>query len=199
MKQLFKIYLLIFAMIFLPTISVAASQSAIDATVFTTPRAIIPFKLTDNQGNTFTNKNLQGHWTFLFFGFTHCPMICPTTMALLNKVYTKLKTLNKASNVNVVLVSIDPQRDTVQRLNQYVHTFNKHFIGLTGSKAEIDKLSQQLGIVAMRIPGKTKAQNDYDINHSGAILLVAPSGKLIALFSMPHKADNIVADFLKIR
>lgn len=167
----------------------------INATVFSKPREVKPFRLLDNTGNDFTNSALKKHWTFLFFGFTNCGYVCPTTMAILNQVYQKLEQEHKSQEIKIVLVTIDPERDDVAKMNTYVHSFNKNFMGVTGNKKELDQLSQQLGILAMKIPGKTNPKKDYSINHTGAILLLDPEGELYASFGMPHNAEQIVHDF----
>ncbi len=196
-----KLITLLFTALLACSISSAFAKSASDvnALVFSTPRTIAPFNLMDNHHHHFSNKNFANHWTFMFFGFTHCGYICPTTMAVLKKVYANLEKTDMANNVNVILVSIDPKRDSIKRLNHYVTGFNKNFIGLTGKPEAIKAMTKKLGIMAMKVPGKTGKAHDYDITHSGSILLVDPTGHLYALFSMPHKAESIISDFTTIK
>ncbi len=175
------------------------NQQLTTGTAFYQPRAISQFKLIDNKGLPFTNANLNGHWTFFFFGFINCPHICPMTMAELSKVYKTLKQKN-VPEPQFVLVTIDPARDSVQRLNTYVTAFNKHFIGATGDQKELDKLTKNMNVLYMKVkPKESAAAANYDIDHSGTIMLINPQGKLAGIFSMPHEGAKIATDFIKIR
>ena len=170
----------------------------LSATVLDSARPVTPFSLTDQSGKEFTNKNLEGKWTMMFFGFTHCPAICPTTMAELNKFYLKLK--QESDNAQVVFVTIDPERDDIARLKEYVNSFNSHFIGLTGKPDRLKTLSRELGIMTMEVPKQVPNQaTNYNIDHSGTILLINPKAQLHAIFSMPHDGDSMADDFQVIR
>ncbi|MEM1243957.1 MAG: SCO family protein [Pseudomonadota bacterium] len=164
-----------------------------NATVFPQPRAIAAFKLTDDLGQPFTNVNLEGHWTWMFFGFTNCPHICPTTMYELKKAYNLIAD-EKLAQPQIVFISIDPERDTTSRIHQYVTGFNKNFIGATGSKTALAKLTDDLKILYL----KTNQSKNYDIDHSGAIMLFNPQGRLTAIFSMPHDAVAMAQDYMTI-
>lgn len=171
----------------------------VSGTLLPQPRAISAFDLTDNNGKPFTNASLKNHWTFVFFGFTNCPHICPTTMAELNKMYNSLKTDNLSAMPQVVMISVDPERDTVKRMNTYVKSFNTAFIGATGSEQQISAMTKQLGIAYMKVQSKKdKLQTNYDIDHSGTVMLFNPQGDLVAFFSMPHDAIKIAQDFTSI-
>jgi protein SCO1/2 len=175
----------------------AAPQTQMSGTILPTPRALNAFTLTDDHNQPFTNQNLMGHWTFLFFGFTNCAHMCPMTMTTLKDMYGDLKQA-KQSLPQVVLISIDPQRDTVQRLHQFVTAFDPAFQGARGSEAQIEALSQELSILYMKVKaaGQTQQQaQDYQIDHSGTLLLINPKGQLYAIFSMPHDAKQIAKDF----
>ena len=162
--------------------------------ILPTPRSIDPFNLVRENGNAFTQKNLYQHWTLMFFGFTNCPHICPTTMAELAKMYQSLNRRNFKPLPQVIMVSVDPVRDNIKRLADYVRGFNNQFIGLTGRKTQIARLARQLGIVFMR--SNLNNKKNYDIDHSGAIAVFAPDGKVHAFFSMPHNADVLVHDYM---
>lgn len=173
------------------------AQNMQTATVLPHGRDIADFALTDNKDQTYTNKNLLGHWTMFFFGFTNCGHICPTTMAELKGMDSLLQK-EKIKVPQVVLVSVDPKRDTVKRLNAYVTGYNPSFMGLTGSQAKIDALAKDMNVLYLKIKPK-KGEKNYDIDHSGTILLINPQGKLAALFSMPHKAKAMAHDFALIQ
>lgn len=170
----------------------------VSATVLTPPKLIKAFDLKDSDGASFTNKNLKGHWTFLFFGFTRCGYVCPTSMATLKQAYEKLEQNKAVPKPQVVFVSIDPERDDLQRIHRYVTSFNQDFKGATGSQLALSQLTSQLGILSMKIVRKGQPTGSYDIDHSGSILLVNPEGDLRAVFSMPHSADNIAKDYVRL-
>lgn len=167
---------------------------ASDYTLYSPAADITPFQLTDSNGRAFTNLSLQGHWTFIYFGYTNCTTICATTMQLLNNVYQKL--LQQAQNQmpNVVMITVDPDNDTPSRLHDYVTAFNPHFQGATGTKDQIQQLASTLNIVYTKV----KTNGSFTFDHSGMILLVDPSGRLIAVFSPPLDANSIAQDYQNI-
>lgn len=163
----------------------------LSCTILKNPRPLSAFKLTDINNQPATAKSLQGRWTFLFFGFTRCHMICPTTMAELAKMFKVLNDNEVKQLPRVVMVSIDPRSDVPQVLKTYVQSFNRDFTGLTGNKTEIQHLTKQLGIAVL------KAKNDQ-FDHSGTIVLLNPKGEVFAFFSMPHQAKTMAADYQTI-
>lgn len=163
-------------------------------TVFSPSLDIASFNLTDTNGRAFDNAALQDHWTFLFFGFTNCPSICPTTMATLNQMYQILLNDKQNPMPRVVMVSIDPDNDTPVRLQQYVSSFNPNFVGAIGSKEDIDQLTSSLNIVYTKVQTSENPQG-YTIDHSGAVLLIDPTGRLISIFSPPLDAATMANDF----
>lgn len=168
------------------------------ATVLQIPRAINPFTLVDTHGKLFKNPDLNGHWTLMFFGFTRCATICPATMATLKQVYEKVAA-DKNTLPKVVFISIDPARDNLSRIQQFVTAFNPSFTGITGSKAQIDQLAEELGVLYLKMaPASAKNDQDYQIDHSGTILLFDPKGQFCAVFSMPHDAGAIARDYENI-
>lgn len=157
------------------------------------------FKLTDNHGKTFTVENLKGHWTMLFFGFTNCAMVCPTTMDALNKMYKILeKDLPADKLPQVVLVSVDPDRDTVERMDDYVNSFNKSFIGVRTEIEDTVKLEKQFHIAAAKMEVDGQGKNHYTVNHSAEILLINPDAKVQAYLSYPHTPETMVTDYKTI-
>lgn len=160
------------------------------------PQTISNFQLTDNKGKPFTKDNLKGHWNMVFFGFTNCGMVCPVTMAALNKmIHTLEKTLPANQLPQIVFISVDPERDTVQKMNDYVNSFNSHFIGLRGDMTETVRLEKELHIVAQKMQADGKGKNHYMINHSAEILLFNPNAELQAYFSYPHQPEQMVKDY----
>jgi protein SCO1/2 len=164
------------------------------ATVLTPPRAVGPFMLKNKAGKIFSQSDLLGHYSLLFFGYTRCPDICPTTLSTLNQVLQQLRSQG-ITLPQVVFISLDPARDDTPYLQEYVHYFNPLFKGVTGTPAQIDALTRDLGIAFMKVnangslyQGKDK---NYLVDHSGAVLLINQSGQLRAIFQMPHTSAQM--------
>lgn len=163
------------------------------------PRPLTPFTLTDHHGQTFDLARFKGAWTLLFFGYTHCPDVCPTTLATLSGVVKKIAAAGPAQTpLHVVFVSVDPERDTVQHLAEYVPYFNKDFLGVTGAPAQLDAFTAQLNIMHLR-NSPTTADGGYTVDHTASILLIDPQARFNAIFSAPHVATAIAQDFLSLR
>ncbi len=181
----------------------AAPLQLNSGTVLPHPKPISAFELTDHRGQPFTLDRLRGRWTFAFFGYTNCPDVCPTTLKLLDDVAEKLSGRpGVLDDAQFLFVSVDPQRDTLERLADYVTYFNQDFIGATGEPDAIRKLTQQLGLLYMRAEGSSEEPSDesYLIDHSASIVLLDRRGRMAALFSQfPHHAEAIARDYLKIR
>ncbi len=172
------------------------TPEGVSATVLPEARALPKFVLKDHHGKQFTNESLNGHWSFIFFGYTQCPDICPITLAILNQVEQLLKKDSHAELPKVIFISVDPDRDTPQALAEYVPYFNADFIGVSGDLESLQVLTKALGIVF----GKESdgGSDEYEVFHSARIMLLDPEARLKALFSSPHNANNIAADYLKI-
>lgn len=142
------------------------------------------FDLVDGSGKPFTQKNLIGKMNLLFFGFTFCPDICPQGLSTMGLVYNDLPE-DMHSNVQVIFVSVDPERDTPQVIKPYVEAFNENFIGLTGTKEQVKKAADAYLVYYAKDENATG--DDYLVSHSGYIYLMGPDGKYIKHFS--HKSD----------
>jgi protein SCO1/2 len=167
------------------------------ATVIPAPRTLTAFELQDHHGEPFSGQSLNGRWSFLVFGYTHCPDICPTALMMLSQVDERLKRDKVDADYQIVFVSVDPERDSRQRLAQYVPYFNPGFVGIRGGDSELQKLTAQLGIVYMKVQSG-RAEGDYLMDHSASILLIDPQGRYHAVFSAPHSAEAIAEDFKRI-
>lgn len=166
------------------------------ATLIDPARPLPPMAFTDQNGQPFGPEQLRGHWSILFFGFTHCPDVCPTTLALLAQVEKKLTDLPTEQRPHIVLVSVDPKRDTPERLAQYVKSFSPTFTGITtGDQAAVQEFALKMGVpVAIsEQPG-----GNYTVDHSAAIFVVDPNGALRALSSTPHEVPIIAEDYRSI-
>lgn len=199
MKQIFAIIVVVIVAILLGVWlsfrSFTPPQTeASDYTLYSPAADITPFQLTDSNGRKFTNLSLQGHWTFIYFGYTNCVSICPTTMQLLNNVYQKLLQQARNQMPAVIMVTVDPDNDTPKRMHDYVTAFNLHFQGVTGTKEQIQQLASTLNIVYTKV----KTNGGFTFDHTGMILLIDPSGRLTAAFSPPLNANNIAQDYQNI-
>lgn len=162
------------------------------------PRVLRDFALVDHQQRPFTLAQLQGRWTFMFFGYTHCPDICPTTLTTLSAVARNIAALpNPPTTPQFAFVSIDPERDTPELLAKYVPYFNPDFIGVTGSSDAIAAITKQLSVLYLKIDAPADVQN-YLMDHSAALLLIDPQGRLHALMSPPFDTAQMAQDFQKL-
>jgi len=158
-------------------------------TVLPKAKALKPFQLQTGTGEKFDLGSLKGKYSLLFFGYTSCPDVCPTTMFQLEKLYSILEKDGQQQNIQVVFVSIDPRRDTPDRLQKYVIAFNKKFIGATGQKEQVSNLAHQLGAsYDVEDDGKSK---DYSVSHTDVIFIIDPDAQFAAILTPPHQASRI--------
>jgi len=167
------------------------------AFVFDNPRMFKPFSLLNHQGESFKPENLKGKWSLVFFGFTHCPDICPTTMATLAKL---MKNLDESvvDDTQVVLVSVDPARDTVDVLSKYVPFFNPDFVGVTGDFIEIKRLATQLNVAFAKVVTNHE-RGEYTVDHGATIALINPRGDYHGFFKPPLDSARLKLTYLSIR
>lgn len=163
-------------------------SAKLQAIVFSPPRALQAFQL---EHASFSQANLLHHWTFLFFGFTHCSEVCPTTLTELKEVYQNLQA--SQPDLQVIFITLDPERDRKTRLEHYVTAFHKNFVGLGGTTAELQKLEQQFGVIA-----EHDAPGSSSLNHTSSIFLINPEGQWIAVFPHGLRAKQIQDDFQTI-
>lgn len=170
-------------------------QDELDATRFPQAREIASFSLIDHNNAVFDNSVLKDRWSFIFFGYTHCPDVCPTTLSVLNSVAQKLGDLDE--DIRFVFLSVDPERDTPEQLAQFVSYFNSDFIGVTGTPEGIEQITRQLGVLHIRAQPEEGASG-YLVDHSASVFLFDPDGRYHAVFSPPLSADAIAGDFRKM-
>jgi protein SCO1/2 len=167
-------------------------------TLFPDPKPLTAFALTDHQDRVFDLASLKGKWSFLFFGFTHCPDICPTTLAILARARDNIaKSAAGAEDIQIVFISVDPNRDTASKLKQYVTYFHAAFLGVTGDDAQIGNLAGQLG-AAYEVSIAPGMEN-YPVNHAAAVFLVDPQARYHAVFTPPLDAEVISTRFKVVR
>lgn len=157
--------------------------------ILPTPRDIAPFRLTDHTGEAFSNDAFLGQWTFIFFGFTHCPDICPTSMAVMGQVDREIAESPVAGTPFAgVLVSVDPERDTLDKLGPYATAFSPRFLGVTGAREALVELTQQVNVAFAKIPD---GEGGYTIDHTGHLVVMNPNGHFHGFIKLPHKAETI--------
>lgn len=165
--------------------------SPIQGVILSPARKIAIPALTKDDGSTFTQDDLAGHWSLLFFGYTHCPDVCPVTMGVAAQA-KKIALANDQDFPDVFFVSVDPDRDKVEMLAEYVQYFDKDFIGVTGDESLIKALTLQMSVVYMKM---SSSDTNYVIDHSSALLLLDPEGRLVAFMNPPHDPKTILKDF----
>jgi len=156
-------------------------------TVLRKPKNLQGFSLKDQEGKAFDLSRLRGKWSLLFFGYTNCPDICPTTLAILNQLHSRLgKKPKLLDDVQFVFISVDPGRDKILKLKEYVAYFNKDFIGVTGDEPQLLKLAKQMGAYyeVLNKGGK----NNYVVNHTAAVFITNKEGQYVGVMSPPHDA-----------
>ena len=167
-----------------------SSKSPEYSTVLTKPIKLDEFLLTADDDSTFSNQSLKDKWSLLFFGYTHCPDVCPLTLHQLAQANKELAD-KLDSTPSIIMVSVDPDRDTSKILKKYVSSFGKNVLGVTGKNEELDKLTSQLGIFY----NANKHEGDnYSVNHSAAVILINKNAEFHAVFSAPHSIEHFVSD-----
>jgi protein SCO1/2 len=174
--------------------------AAVDLTTgaFLTPsRARPDFSLIDPAGRNFGAANLRGHWSLMFFGYTNCPDFCPTTLTTLAAMNKRLRASPEAPvRPQVIFVSVDAKRDTPAQMAKYVPYFDPEFIGLTAAdQPGIEAVAKKLGVGVIIQPA---SDGNYTVDHSGAIFVVNPDGRLTAILTGPFRVDALQADFQRI-
>jgi protein SCO1/2 len=148
-----------------------------------------PFQLTDQTGQTVTEKNLLGKPTLIFFGFTHCPDVCPTELFEMSEV---LRAMGKdADRVNAYFVSVDPERDTAAAMKDYLSSFDPHLKGLTGDPQAVAKIIGEYRVYAKKVPLK---DGDYTMDHTALVYLMDRDGKFVAPFNLKQSPQQAAAD-----
>src|SRR4051812_42315803 len=156
----------------------------------TAPAAIGgPFQLTDQAGQTVTEKQMQGRPTLIFFGFTHCPDVCPTSLFEISEVLRALG--QDADRVNAYFISVDPERDTTNAMKDYLSSFDPHLKGLTGPPEDLAKVISEYRVYAKKVPLK---DGDYTMDHTALVYLMDRDGKFVAPFNLKRTPDEAATD-----
>ena len=164
--------------------------------VYDSPTGLETFSLIDDAGNEFTNEDLNGQWSLVFFGYTFCPDICPLTLASLKQFYELLGKHGENADIQVVMISVDPERDTQEVLSNYVKYFNTEFTGVTGDFAPIYTLARQMNITFNYV---AMDDENYLVNHNGEVMLIDPEGNNVGFFKPPYHPEQMRENFLAVK
>ena len=158
------------------------------------PMEIDRFELIDQKNEVFNNKSLEGSWTVLFFGYTNCPDVCPTTIYKLAEIKNELEEDLSSSSFNTVLVTLDPDRDSTDRLKEYIGYFDESMLGVTGTYENIQSFTSSLSVFYQRI----NKEEGYDFNHTASIFVFNKDGSLFATMSPANTIGELTQDFYTI-
>ena len=183
---------LLLARVLGPSKSVVTTERA---TVFDVPRSLPPLALVGLDGQPLAPQFLEGHWTLVFFGFTTCPDICPTTLATLTQFTKQLVDLPSAQRPRVLLITVDPERDDSARLSAYVRFFDPAFLGATGDVEGVGKAAAAFGVPFAKV---SLPDGGYTMDHGSGLFIVDPSGSIAAYSSAPHDATVLARDYRKV-
>ncbi|MGF1642371.1 MAG: SCO family protein [Thiotrichales bacterium] len=161
-------------------------------------RPVAEFALTDAQGAPFGNAELRGQWTYIFFGYTQCPDICPVTLQVMAEALRELERRQADREVQAVFVSVDPARDDNVKLKAYVEYFHPRMRGVSGDPEMLLRLTRPLGIIYNRTE-TPKDPDSYLVDHSAQVLVINPRGELAAVLPPPHDARLMAEDLLRLR
>jgi protein SCO1/2 len=175
----------------------AAAPAALATGAYIRPNRALPdFSLIDTRGQTFGLAQLRGHWSMMFFGYTNCPDFCPTTLTTLAALEKRLRAREAPVRPQVIFMSVDAKRDTPEQLAKYVPYFDPEFIGLTAaSQSDAEAVAAKLGVSVIITP---KPDGTYTVDHSGAIFVLSPEGKLAAVLTGPFALSDLESDFRRI-
>jgi protein SCO1 len=165
------------------------------ARMLATPRPLPAVPITDHMGARFDRDGFEGRWTLAFFGFTHCPDVCPATLQVLAAARGQLEDLPPSERPAVVMISVDPGRDTPERLAEYLPYFHPEFRGLNVAAEHLPELTRAFGAAYAYAPA---GEDSYSVDHTASLFLVDPAARVAAVFPTPHTADGIATDLRRI-
>ena len=175
---------LFFSSFLIPRPLTESERDELGLVLFDSPRPLEEFKMQNQYGQPVNLESLKGSWNVLFFAFTSCPDICPTTLSSISKAYSELKT-----PVRIILVTVDPDRDSLEILKNYLGSFNEDFIGYRGEFDETVRLAQQLNVAFGKIPGSQPGT--YTMDHNASLALVDSNGNYVGFIKSPQSSSNI--------
>jgi protein SCO1/2 len=175
---------LFFSSFLIPRPLSESERNELGLVLFDSPRPLYDFEMQDQNGEPVNLESLKGSWNLLFFAFTSCPDICPTTLSVVSKAYSELE-----MPVRIIMVTVDPDRDSFEILKNYLASFNEDFIGYRGEFDETVKLAQQLNVAFGKIPGSQPGT--YTMDHNASLALVDSGGNYVGFIKSPQSSSNI--------
>lgn len=167
--------------------------------LFPQPHALPPFNLQQSDGTPLIPGELKGHWTLVFLGFTHCPDVCPTTLAQLAQAQKQWAALPDASRPRVLFISVDPERDTPDRVGEYAHGFDKDTLAATADVPALETLARSMSLVFAKAPAPEGAPVDqYSVDHSTSLAVLDPQARMAGVIVAPLDPKAIAADMLAL-
>ncbi len=161
------------------------------------PRELPAFGLQQSDRTQLIPGELRGHWTLVFIGFTFCPDVCPTTLAELAQAQKRWETMPESVRPRVLFVSVDPERDTVERIGEYAHGFHKDTLAATADIPALERFTKSLSLVFAKVPLGVDAPPDrYTIDHSAAMVLLDPQGRMAGVIQPPLQPTAIAEDLI---
>lgn len=167
--------------------------------LFQPARELPPFSLRQSDGTQLVPGELKGHWTLVFLGFTHCPDICPTTLAELAGAQKQWATIPESVRPRVLFVSVDPERDTPDAIGEYAHAFHRDTLAATADIPALEQFARSLSMVFAKVPPPQGAPADqYSVDHSATLAVIDPQGRMAGIISPPLQPKAIAADFIAL-
>lgn len=167
--------------------------------LFEQPRELPAFSLRQADRTQLVPGELKGHWTVVFLGFTHCPDICPTTLAQLAQAQKQWAVLPDSTRPRVLFVSVDPERDTPDRIGEYAHAFHRDTLAATADIPALEAFAGSMSLVFMKAPPAEGAPADqYSVDHSAALAVLDPEGRMAGVISPPLQPQAIAADLMTL-
>lgn len=164
-----------------------------------TPRELPAFTLQQSDRTPLVPGELRGHWTVVFIGFTFCPDVCPTTLAELAQAQKQWEALPETTRPRVLFVSVDPERDTIEKLGEYAHGFHKDTLAATADIPSLETFAKSLSLVFAKVPlGDDGAADQYTIDHSATLIVLDPQGRMAGIIQPPLKPRAIAEDLLAL-
>ena len=180
------------------TPSMASTLAVTSMTMLPKPRELPAFVLQQSDGAPLTAEELHGHWTLVFLGFTHCPDVCPTTLAQLAGAQKQWAALPEATRPRVLFISADPDRDTPKITGDYAHAFHADSLAATAPVPQLESFARSLSLVFMKVAGPSGRDDDYSIDHSATMIVLDPQARMAGVIVPPFDAKAIAADMLAL-
>jgi protein SCO1/2 len=163
--------------------------------LFDPPRQLPPFALRQADGTALEPADLQGHWTLVFLGFTHCPDVCPMTLSRLSQAQQQWEALPEATRPRVLFLSVDPERDTLERIGKYAHAFHPDTLAATAEIPALEDFTRSLSLVFAKVPAPEGVPADqYSVDHSASMAVLDPQGRMAGVVQQPFEPAVVAAD-----